>query len=112
MLASTPSPTLPPALQALADDLDDLIAAGRVRLHVVPDDGWGDPCGSCPEPRHGGPEHPRDAQAYIRREFTVGASTAVYREPACALCLRSAVRWELLCRRADVVDVDLIEVAS
>lgn len=108
---SPPLDTPSPALQALASDLDDLVAAGRVRLHVVTDDGWGDPCGMCPEPRHGGPEFPAAAIAYIRREFTVGTSTAVYRDPVCGLCLWSAVRWEITYRRADVVLVDLIEVA-
>lgn len=110
----TPTPTLSPALGELAEQLDDLIAAGRVRLAVVvPDERWGDPRSACPDPAQGGPREPLPAAAYLRRDLTVGNVTATYREPVCAVCLRSAVRWELACRLGvTVVDVDLIAGAA
>lgn len=97
-----------PALRRLVDELADLPAVTR----VIPDDGWADPCSACPEPRHGGPEQPHPAVGYIRRDFTVGTITSVYREPVCERCLPAAVRWEMRYRGAGVVHVDLIAGAA
>lgn len=117
-MPSTPTPAVEP-LTPLPDCFVDLVDAVRglpVEFSVVvPDKRWGfDSCGTCPEPADGGPETPEPAVAYIRREFTVGNTVSVFREPVCETCLRSAVHYELECRapRPAVVCVDLIAGAA
>lgn len=92
-----------PTLRALADLVTDL----GVVVRVVAADGWGDGCSSCPEPRDGGPEQPHDAVAHLRRLCTLSGAHHV-REPACAVCLHSAIRWEQQHRASSLVAVELI----